>query len=206
MSFQQAGCRRVVADVGDEIFRDWLPAVLRCFSTSEARFQKQIRIVDSCGDVFSDPGANPGASIYYFARWGPFDIPHLAARSGRRFATLPSGPRLRPRALLLRSQRPLSHSPPRCDLLRDRFATLPSGPRLRPRALLLRSAAATSTFATSLRAWASFRDASLRPSLAAGGASAKIPERRPNSSTAITSQRCHGRRIVFPGSHVPPRS
>ena len=30
--------------------------------TSGARFQTRIRIVDSCEDVFSDPGANPGAS------------------------------------------------------------------------------------------------------------------------------------------------
>ena len=62
MSFQQAGRRRVVPDVGDEIYRSWLPAVVRRFSTPGARFQKRIRIVDSCGDVFSDPGANPGAS------------------------------------------------------------------------------------------------------------------------------------------------
>jgi hypothetical protein len=62
MSFKQAGRRRVVADAGDEIFRGWLPAILRCFSTPEARFQKQIRIVDSCEDVFSDAGANPAAS------------------------------------------------------------------------------------------------------------------------------------------------
>jgi hypothetical protein len=31
--------------------------------TSGARFQRRIRIVDSCGDVFSDAGANPAASI-----------------------------------------------------------------------------------------------------------------------------------------------
>src|SRR4029453_14830925 len=68
MSFKQAGRRHVVADVGDEIFRGWLPAVVRRFFTPGARFQKRIRIVDSCGDVFSDPGANPGASIYSFAR------------------------------------------------------------------------------------------------------------------------------------------
>ena len=30
--------------------------------TSGVRFQTRIRIVDSCEDVFSDPGANPGAS------------------------------------------------------------------------------------------------------------------------------------------------
>ena len=65
MSFQQAGCRCVVPDVGDEIFRGWLPAVLRRFFTSGARFQRRIRIVDSCGDVFSDPGANPGASTNF---------------------------------------------------------------------------------------------------------------------------------------------
>ena len=29
-------------------------------------------------------------SISYFARWVPFNIPHLAARSGRRSASLPS--------------------------------------------------------------------------------------------------------------------
>ncbi len=75
MSFKQAGRRHVVADVGDEIFRGWLPAVVRRFFTPGARFQKRIRIVDSCGDVFSDPGANPGASIYSFARWGPFTFP-----------------------------------------------------------------------------------------------------------------------------------
>src|SRR5262245_7411043 len=67
MSFQQAGRRHVVADVGDEIFRDWLPAVVRRFFTPGARFQKRIRIVDSCGDVFSDPGANPGASTIRLA-------------------------------------------------------------------------------------------------------------------------------------------
>ena len=32
------------------------------FFTPEATHQKRIRIVDSCGDVFSDPGATPGAS------------------------------------------------------------------------------------------------------------------------------------------------
>ena len=73
----------MVPDASDEIFRSWLPAILRCFSTPGARHQKQIRIVDSCGDVFSDPGANPGASITHFARAGPFDIPALAARSRR---------------------------------------------------------------------------------------------------------------------------
>ena len=67
MSFKQAGCRRVVPDVGGEIFRGWLPAILRRFSTPEARHQKRIRIVDSCGDVFSDPGANPGASTIRLA-------------------------------------------------------------------------------------------------------------------------------------------
>jgi hypothetical protein len=44
MSFQQAGCRRVVPDVGGEIFRSWLPAILRRFSTPGARLQD----VDSC--------------------------------------------------------------------------------------------------------------------------------------------------------------
>ena len=34
------------------------------FFTPEATHQKRIRIVDSCGDVFSDPGATPGASIF----------------------------------------------------------------------------------------------------------------------------------------------
>jgi hypothetical protein len=52
----------VVLDVSGEIFRGWLLTVLRCFFTSGATIQKRIRIVDSCGDVFSDPGANPGAS------------------------------------------------------------------------------------------------------------------------------------------------
>ena len=39
-------------------------------------------------------------SFSHFARWGPFHIPHLTARSGRRYAAVPSGPRLRPLALL----------------------------------------------------------------------------------------------------------
>src|SRR5262245_4819638 len=94
MSFQQAGCRRVVADVGNETFRGWLPAILRRFSTPGARLQKRIRIVDSCGDVFSDPGANPGASIYYSVRAGPLYFPALTARSRPRSARLPSGARL----------------------------------------------------------------------------------------------------------------
>ena len=81
MSFKQAGRRHVVADVGDEIFRGWLPAVVRRFFTQGARFQKRICIVDSCGDVFSDPGANPGASINSFARWGPFLFPTSLRRS-----------------------------------------------------------------------------------------------------------------------------
>src|SRR5450759_3932677 len=38
---------------------------------------------------------------FNYARWGPFIFPHLAARSGRRSAVLPSGPRLRPQALSL---------------------------------------------------------------------------------------------------------
>jgi hypothetical protein len=51
-----------VSDVGSEIFRGWFPAVFRRFLTPGATFQKRIRIVDSCGDVFSDAGANPAAS------------------------------------------------------------------------------------------------------------------------------------------------
>ena len=35
--------------------------------TSGARFQTRIRIVDSCVDIFSDPGANPGASTIRLA-------------------------------------------------------------------------------------------------------------------------------------------
>ena len=62
-------------DAGGEIFRGWFLAVVRRFSTPGTRFQKRIRIVDSCGDVFSDPGANPGASINHFARCGPFAFP-----------------------------------------------------------------------------------------------------------------------------------
>jgi hypothetical protein len=68
-------------DVGDEIFRGWFLAVVRRFSTPGTRFQKRIRIVDSCGDVFSDPGANPGASIYQFAAG-----PHPRGLPALRFA------------------------------------------------------------------------------------------------------------------------
>ena len=85
MSFQQAGCRRVVADVGNEINRGWLPALVRRFLTPEARFQKRIRIVDSCGDVFSDAGANPAASTNRFNENGP---------SGPPFPPPPLPPRL----------------------------------------------------------------------------------------------------------------
>jgi putative endonuclease len=67
MSFKQAGCRRPFPDVGSEIFRGWLLAVLRRFFTSGATTQKRIRIVDSCGDVFSDAGANPAASTIRLA-------------------------------------------------------------------------------------------------------------------------------------------
>ena len=52
----------VVPDVGGEIFWGWLPGGSGRFFTPGATLQKRIRIVDSCGDVFSDPGANPGAS------------------------------------------------------------------------------------------------------------------------------------------------
>ena len=37
------------------------------FFTPGATLQRRIRIVDSCGDVFSDPGANPGASTIRLA-------------------------------------------------------------------------------------------------------------------------------------------
>jgi hypothetical protein len=36
------------------------------FFTPGTTLQKRIRIVDSCGDVFSDPGATPGASTNFF--------------------------------------------------------------------------------------------------------------------------------------------
>ena len=51
-------------------------------------------------DAFEAPPLRPlrYLSIYHYARWGPFHIPHLAARSGRRCAAVPSGPRLRPQA------------------------------------------------------------------------------------------------------------
>src|SRR5688572_3939843 len=62
MSFKQASCQRVSQSSGSEIFWGWLPAVLRRFFTPGATIQKRIRIVDSCGDVFSDAGANPAAS------------------------------------------------------------------------------------------------------------------------------------------------
>jgi hypothetical protein len=42
-----------------------------------------------------------GTSPYLLRSVGPLCVPHLAARSGRRFASLPSGPRLRPQALLI---------------------------------------------------------------------------------------------------------
>jgi len=57
-----------VSDVNDKIFWGWSLAVLRRFFTSGATIQKRIRIVDSCGDVFSDAGANPAASTI---RLGP---------------------------------------------------------------------------------------------------------------------------------------
>src|SRR4029453_3585834 len=53
-----------ISDVSNEIFWGWLPAVLRRFFTPGATIQKRIRIVDSCGDVFSDAGANPAASNF----------------------------------------------------------------------------------------------------------------------------------------------
>jgi hypothetical protein len=48
--------------------------------TPGARHQTRIRTVDSCEDVFSDPGANPGASIYHLARAGPFTFPRSRRR------------------------------------------------------------------------------------------------------------------------------
>src|SRR5687768_2755901 len=65
MSFKQASCQRVSQSSGSEIFWGWLPAVLRRFFTPGATIQKRIRIVDSCGDVFSDAGANPAASTFF---------------------------------------------------------------------------------------------------------------------------------------------
>jgi hypothetical protein len=46
-------------------------------------------------DAFEAPPLRPlrYLSNINFARWGPFNIPHIAARSGRRCATVPSGPR-----------------------------------------------------------------------------------------------------------------
>lgn len=54
--------------------------------TLGARFQTRIRIVDSCEDIFSDPGANPGASTIRLAAFS-------AARSwaGRVTSGAPNG-------------------------------------------------------------------------------------------------------------------
>ena len=72
-----------------------------------------------CGqDAFEAPPLRPlrYLSIYYFARWGPFYIPHLAARSRSPPATALRRSLATAGAFLLRSMGPLSHSPSRCAL------------------------------------------------------------------------------------------
>jgi hypothetical protein len=49
--------------------------------TPDATLQRRIRIVDSCGDVFSDPGATPGASTIFFRGASPLELPYTRSRS-----------------------------------------------------------------------------------------------------------------------------
>jgi hypothetical protein len=49
--------------------------------TPGATHQRRIRIVDSCGDVFSDPGATPGASTIFFRGASPLELPYTVTRS-----------------------------------------------------------------------------------------------------------------------------
>ena len=65
MSFQQAGCHRLPRTVTARFSGVGARRFFRFF-TPGATHQRRIRIVDSCGDVFSDPGATPGASTIFF--------------------------------------------------------------------------------------------------------------------------------------------
>ena len=67
MSFQQAGCHRLPRTVAARFFGVGARRFFRLF-TPGATLQRRIRIVDSYGDVLSDPGATPGASTI---RLGP---------------------------------------------------------------------------------------------------------------------------------------
>ena len=58
--------------------------------TSGARFQTRIRIVDSCVDVFSDPGANPGASTNLRSACQAKVAHRSAQREGGLFLSAPS--------------------------------------------------------------------------------------------------------------------
>jgi hypothetical protein len=53
-------------DVSGETFRGWRPAVFPLLHVGRDTAEADTH-VDSCGDIFSDPGANPGASTIRLA-------------------------------------------------------------------------------------------------------------------------------------------
>src|SRR6476469_8114552 len=70
MSFQQAGGSRSPWTGTARFSGAGARRFFRLF-TPGATLQRRIRIVDSCGDVFSDPGATPGASTTRLGRFAP---------------------------------------------------------------------------------------------------------------------------------------
>ena len=91
-----------VLDTGGETFSGLASGGSGHFFTPAATIQKRIRIVDSCGDVFSDPGATPGASTNLFqliqSVGAPFPAPPMLEAHSSEWrlhesAALPGPPR-----------------------------------------------------------------------------------------------------------------